>query len=180
VKISLSRWFLALSAIAFLHVAGCAAAAPAGEPVPRIAVAFIEPEKFTDASRAELEPTSAGLLGELRQFIIATRVRYLPENTKLNIRVADIDLAGDFELFRGPEADRVRIAKGVYLPRIALEFELLDNAAMVVKTGKRDLTDIDYQSRGVYPQSDDLRYEKDLLREWLRDEFSDLASGKAN
>ena len=57
-----------------------------------------------------------------------------------------------------------------------LEFELVDSTAKVVKAGKRDLTDIDYQSRNVYPRGDDLRYEKDLLRDWLRAEFSDLKS----
>jgi hypothetical protein len=59
-----------------------------------------------------------------------------------------------------------------------LEFELVDGAAKVVKTGKRDLTDIDYQLRSVYPRDDYLRYEKDLLRDWMREEFSALKNGK--
>jgi hypothetical protein len=102
VKIS-NRWgsheFLTL---AFLAIAGCAAAAPVRESVSRIAVTFVEPEKFTDARRAELEQTSTGILGELKNFIVMTGARYVPENMKLNIRVTNVDLAGDFELFRGP------------------------------------------------------------------------------
>jgi hypothetical protein len=179
VKISLRSRLSPFWSAAFLLGAGCATAAM--DQVPsRISVSFIEPEKFTDARRAELEPTSTGILGELQKFIAVTGARDVPENMKLNIRITDIDLAGDFELFRGPQADRVRITKGLYPPRIALEFELLDSAGKVIKTGKRDLTDIDYQSRGVYPQNDYLRYEKNLLREWLRDEFRDLARGRAN
>ena len=95
---------------------------------------------------------------------------------KLNIRVTNVDLAGDFELFRGPQADQVRITKGLYPPHIVLEFEVVDSAAKVVKSGKRDLTDIDYQLRSVYPREDYLRYEKDILRDWLRAEFGDLKS----
>jgi hypothetical protein len=110
-----------ISAIALMLVAGCAAAAPMDESAARISVAFIEPEKFTDARRAELEPTSAGVVGELQKFIITTGARYMPENMKLNIRVTDIALAGDFELFRGPQADQVRIVKGLYPPHIVLE-----------------------------------------------------------
>jgi hypothetical protein len=35
----------------------------------------------------------------------------------------------------------------------------------VIKSGKRRLTDIDYQLRSVYPREDYLRYEKDILRD---------------
>jgi hypothetical protein len=162
------------AAAVFLLVAGCAAAAPVTDSASRVSVTFIEPEKFTDARRAELDPTSPGILGELQKFIIATGARYVPENMKLNIRVTNVDLAGDFEPFRGPQADQVRITKGLYPPHIVLEFEVVDGAAQVVKSGKRDLTDIDYQLRSVYPTDDYLRYEKDILRDWLRGEFGDL------
>ena len=80
-------------------------------PARAVSVAFIEPEKFTDARRAELEPTSRASCGELQKFIITAGARYMPENMKLNIRITDIDLAGDFELFRGPQADHVRVTK---------------------------------------------------------------------
>jgi len=160
------------AAIALIVITGCAAAAD--ESVSRVSVAFVEPEKFTDARRAELEPTSSGVLRELEKFLIETGARYVPESMRLNIRVTNVDLAGDFELFRGPQADQVRIIKGLYPPHIVLEFEVVDSTAKVVKSGKRDLTDIDYQLRSVYPREDYLRYEKDILRDWLRAEFSDL------
>ena len=169
-----------ISAIGLLIIAGCAAAAPVDESAARISVAFIEPEKFTDARRAELEPTSTGIVGELQKYIITTGARYIPENMTLNIRITDIDLAGDFELFRGPQADQVRIVKGLYPPHIVLEFEIMDSAATVVKSGKRDLTDINYQLRSVYPREDYLRYEKDILRDWLRAELGVLKAGKTN
>jgi len=169
-----------ISAIALVLVAGCAAAAPVDESASRISVAFIEPEKFTDARRAELEPTSTGIVSELQKFIVTTGARYIPENMTLNIRVTDIDLAGDFELFRGPQADQVRIVKGLYPPHIVLEFEIMDSAATLVKSGKRDLTDINYQLRSVFPADDYLRYEKDILRDWLRAELGVLKAGKTN
>ena len=40
-------------------------------PAARISVDFIEPEKFTDARRAELEPTSAAVVGELQKVLTA-------------------------------------------------------------------------------------------------------------
>jgi Protein of unknown function (DUF3016) len=168
------------SAIAFLLLSSCAAFAPDDETVSRISVSFVEPEKFTDARRTELAPTSAGILRELEKFLMDAGARYVPETMKLSIRVTDIDLVGDFELFRGPQADQVRITKGLYPPHIVLEFEVMDSAATVVKSGKRDLTDINYQLRSVSPREDYLRYEKDILRDWLRAEFAVLKAGRTN
>jgi Protein of unknown function (DUF3016) len=74
----------------------------------------------------------------------------------------------------------VRITKGLYPPRIILEFEVIDGTAAVVRSGKRDLTDIDYQSRSVYPREDYLRYEKDILRDWLRAELGLLTAADTN
>ena len=167
-----------IPAIALLLLSGCAAAAPTDKAVSRVSVSFVEPEKFTDARRAELAPTSEGVLRELEKFLIDDGNRYVPETMKLNIRVTDIDLAGDFELFRGPQADHVRISKGLYPPRIVLEFEVTDGAAAVVKSGKRELSDINYQLRSVYPREDYLRYEKDILRDWLRADLGSLGAGK--
>jgi hypothetical protein len=166
--------------IVFLLLAACAAAAPEDESVSRVSVTFVEPEKFTDARRAELQPTSSGVLRELKTFLIDAGTRYVPENMKLNIRVTDVDLAGDFELFRGPQADQVRITKGLYPPHIVLEFEVMDSTGTVVKSGKRDLTDINYQLRSIYPREDYLRYEKDILRDWLRAELGVLKASKTN
>ena len=169
-----------LPATAFLLLSGCAASASQDEAVSRVSVSFVEPQKFTDSRRIELAPTSARVLRELEKFLIETGGRYLPPTTKLSIRVTDIDLAGDFELFRGPQADQVRITKGLYPPRIMLEFEVIDGTAAVVRSGKRDLTDLNYQLRNVYPREDYLRYEKDILRDWLRAELGVLRAGKTN
>jgi hypothetical protein len=164
------------SAIALLLLSGCAASAPDDETVSRISVSFVEPE-FTDAGRAEFAPTSAGVLRELQKFLVETGAHYLPEPKK---RVTDVDLAGDFGLFRGPQTDQVRITKGLYPPHIMLEFEITDGVAVAVRSGKRDLTDINYQIRSASPREDYLRYEKDILREWLRAELGVLNAGKTN
>jgi hypothetical protein len=161
---------------AFLPVAGCSVVSEPGQSAARVAVTYVNPEHFTDARRAELAPTSQGILDELRRFLAETGARFIPENMKLDIRITDIDLAGDFELFRGPQADQVRIGRGLYPPRITLEFELLDGNATPVRSGRRTLTDIDYQTRRVYPRDDYLRYEKELLREWLRAKFGGSTS----
>jgi hypothetical protein len=152
----------------------------AADAPPRVSVIFVEPDKFTDVRYSEAERGSRAILLQLQRFIVEPAARYLPEPLRLEIKMTDIDLAGDFELFRGPQFDHVRVNKGIYPPRIALEFRVVDAGEQTIKEGKRHLTDIDYQLRAVYPQDAYLRYEKDLLRDWLRDEFGALKSARTN
>jgi hypothetical protein len=44
----------------------------------------------------------------------------------------------------------------------------------VIASGQRNLTDLNYQLRTFYPVDDYLCYEKDLLRQWFREEFGKL------
>jgi hypothetical protein len=166
--------------LAMLLASGCAVASSDPEQVSRVSVIFVDPERFTDVKRSNVERSSAGLLKELQKFMIETGERYVPAQAWLSIHVTDVDLAGDFELFRGPHFDHVRITKGLYPPRIALEFRLTDDGGRIIKEGKRDLIDIDYQLRSVYPKEDYLRYEKDMLRDWLRVEFGVPKAGKTS
>jgi len=139
-----------------------------------ITVVFVQPQHFTDAKDTALGQNSMGLLEALQKFIDETGKHYIPESMHLEITVINIDLAGDFEPWRGPQFDHLRIVRDVYPPCIALEFRLTDSHGSVVRAGKRELRDIAYQSRLVRPTDDPLRYEKDLLRDWFRSEFSSL------
>jgi hypothetical protein len=152
----------------------------AAQSAPRVSVVFVEPDKFTDVRYSEAERSSRALLLQLQRFIVDTAVGYLPESLRLEIKITDIDMAGDFEIIRGPQFDQVRVNKSVYPPRIALEFRILDGGEQTVKEGKRDLTDMDYQLRTAYPRDDYLRYEKELLRDWLRAELGVLSAGTTN
>jgi hypothetical protein len=56
-------------------------------------------------------------------------------------------------------------------PRIDLEFRIKDAEGRVVREGKRSLADPNYLTRSVRAGDERLRYEKDLLAEWLRQEL---------
>jgi hypothetical protein len=145
-----------------------------------VSVVFVKPEGFTDAGYSKSERSSPASLLQLQRFIVETATRLLPEPLRLEIKVTDVDLAGDFEIFHGPQFDHVRVNKSIYPPRIALEFRIVDAKDEAVKEGKRQLTDLDYQLRVVHPREDPLRYEKEMLRDWLRGELGTLPAGKAD
>jgi DUF3016 family protein len=144
----------------------CTDMATASGPVARMAVIFVQPQHFTDVRYSKAEPNSVALLGALHTFMCQMGERYVTADMRLEITVTDIDLAGDFEPWRGPQFGQVRITRD-----ISLEFRLTDASGSVVSAGQREISDIAYQDRFVRPPDDYLRYEKALLHDWFRNEF---------
>ena len=65
--------------------------------------------------------------------------------------------------------DHVRVIKDHYPPRIDLDFVLRDASGAVVAEGARELRDMGFMQRaGAAMNSDALRYEKQLIDDWLR------------
>jgi hypothetical protein len=170
-------WGLAAVIMLGGPVAASAAQAEQDE-AGRVSLVFVKPEGFTDAGYSKTERSSPAILVQLQRFIVETVTSQLPEPLRLEIKITDVDLAGDFELFRGPQFEHVRVNKSIYPPRIALEFRVTGSDDQTIKEGVRALTDLDYQLRVVYPREDYLRYEKELLRDWLREEFGTLKSAQ--
>src|SRR5690606_39529257 len=91
---------------------------------------------------------------------------------RLEVTSTDIERAGNFEPWQGMRTDHVRYMRDIYPPRISLDFTLTGVDGGVIAQGSRDLTDLSYL-RG-HPRArdnDPLRFEKQLLDDWLRREF---------
>ena len=83
--------------------------------------------------------------------------------------ITDVDLAGDFEPWRGPDFTRVRVIRDIYPPRIDLDFRLIGADGRVLREGKRKLRDPGFLTTGaIGPGSTDpLRYEKRMIDRWF-------------
>jgi hypothetical protein len=161
--------------LAVLGLAPCVALrATDATPAPRVDVVYINPEKFTDV-RDAFHGTDKGrdeYLSILKEHIETQANNHIPAGQHLALRITDVKMAGDFEGWRGPKFDDVRIIKDIYPPRINLGFKLTDANGKTLKEGERHLTDIDFLATGnSYFPDDTLRYEKQLLDDWLRNEF---------
>ncbi|HUC98852.1 MAG TPA: DUF3016 domain-containing protein [Candidatus Polarisedimenticolaceae bacterium] len=148
------------------------------EGTSKVSVVFVNPETFTDAGYSKIERSSPAILLQLQRFIVETATRQLPESLHLEIKITDIDLAGDFEVFRGPQFEHVRVNKSIYPPRIVLDFRVLDAGRQSVRHGHRELSDLNYQLRVVSQREDPLRHEKELLQDWLKQELTVLSAEK--
>lgn len=158
------------AALGLLAVGAFAAA------TPRTEVIFDHPENFTDV-RDRQSPTDKGrdyILSQLRDHLVDVTSRLVPDGDKLMVTFSDIKLAGDFEPWRGPQWDEVRIIKDIYVPFFKFTYTVTDPSGRVVKSGTENIQDMNFQMRVTLDTSDPLRYEKQILDDWARGTLRDL------
>jgi len=145
---------------------------PAAKPSP-VEVTFENPAEFTDftQSYSSKDYGQDGLMTQFREFLQERIAARLAPGQRVEIKFKNIDLAGDFEPWRGPRADDIRIVKEIYPPRASLDFRLLNADGSVAAEGHRDLSNLGFMTAIAFPQSDPLRWDKDLLSDWVRREF---------
>jgi hypothetical protein len=135
---------------------------------PRTEVVFDHPENFTDV-KDRMSPTDKGrdeILSQIREHLVDRTSRLIPDGYRLTITFSDIKLAGEFEPWRGPQWDDVRIIKDIYPPFFKFTYSVTDPAGRVVKSGTENLQDLNFQMRVTLDTTDPLRYEKQILDDW--------------
>ena len=147
------------------------------KPFARTDVVFFEPQNFTDvrdSSLGDSESARSATLGELRTYVTKQANRFLTPGQQLKITVTDVDLAGEFEPWRGAQWGDVRVVKDIYPPRATLSFQLIDADGQVIKQGDRQLRDLAFMMKLSINRDDPLRHEKALFDDWLSLEFRGL------
>lgn len=149
---------------------------PAEGPV---SVSWTDPAQFTEIrnSHNRWESKRGDWVRKLAEHLREGASERLRNGERLDVVITDIRRAGDYEPWQGVSAQDVRIMRDLYPPRITLTFKRYDAGGRVVAEGERKLVDGMYLSRGGGSfDSDPLRYEKQLLDDWMR---RDLASADA-
>jgi hypothetical protein len=140
----------------------------AAEPVVR--VEFIHPEKYTDIrdSRSlRVNPERNQHLKSLRSWLEKQAPKHLAPGQGLVFEFTDIDLAGDYEPIIDPVLADVRIVKGIYPPRLTFRYRLEGADGQEIASGEETLRDLGFDTRPITRDSDPLRFEKRMLKEWL-------------
>jgi len=148
-----------------------------------VVVTFNHPEKFTDLKFSSMgsDKDRAGLMDDIRDYVVAQAPRYLGGGQVFSVTFNDIDMAGEYEPWRGAALQDVRIITEIYPPRIALDFSLKDAAGAVIASGTRALVDMNFMNNipsATVFRDDRLRHEKTLLDNWLGGEFAAIRRGK--
>lgn len=138
-----------------------------------VQVKWTDPAQFTEirSSSNRFEAQSGNWVQQLAEHVRTSAGKRLGPGQTLDVEITDIKRAGDFEPQHGPRANDIRIMKNIYPPRMTLNFTLRDAAGGVLQQGTDvKLIDMNYLGNGVglRSNSDPLRYEKQMLDDWLR------------
>lgn len=139
-----------------------------------VAVQWSDPEKFTEIrySHNRWEASRGDWVRDLAQYLRKRAPEHLPPGSRLEVTFTDIDRAGDFEPWRGIRVDSIRFMRDIYPPRIDLTFTLTGADGDVLAQGTRELADMAYLMGSTrLGDTDPLRYDKQLIDDWLRKEF---------
>lgn len=107
----------------------------------------------------------------------------LPEGQTLSMKVTNLDLAGavwpaSFVGF-GHSSSDIRLVKSIDIPRMAFSYVLTDASGIALQEGDVNIKDMNFQHRhNPFFNSETLRYEKNMLRQWFKDEFPELIAKK--
>jgi hypothetical protein len=147
-----------------------ASASPADQTDKRVEVIFDHPEKFTDIKGDSMDSPKGrdAMLDQLRDFLETRGADLLPKGQKLTLTFTNIDLAGEYEPWRGGQWSDVRIIKDIYPPRFIFSYKLTDAAGAVLKEDKVDLRDLSFMMRVTINRDEPLRFERDILGDWIR------------
>ncbi|RLV58151.1 DUF3016 domain-containing protein [Parashewanella curva] len=154
-------------------LAGCASK-PAPEPTMvtttsgKVTINWKEPSKFTDIkSSGELQSRfEKRLFDSLTKDIDKTASKFLRPDQKLELKVTNLDLAGDVRPTFGATSDDIRIVKGIYPPRIKFSYKVTVHGN-IVSSGTQNLSDLAFQDRIVRDLDRPFVYEKNLINRWL-------------
>ena len=163
-----------LSTLAVGAFTGCqTSSSSSASEESRVTVNFENPENFSDF-KDSLVASDVGrrnLEAMLRRAVQEDASRYLRDGQTFSITFTDVDLAGDYLPSAGSGHD-VRVIKQVYPPRMRFRYELRDANGAVLKQGEQQLQDLAFQyTTSIVDRHEELFYDRNLLRDWLRKEL---------
>lgn len=138
-----------------------------------VSVKWLNPDKFSDvrASNGIDRRYQQRVLDSLERYLHKELPKVIAAGQKVEITVFNLDLAGDVRPMVIDHRD-VRIVKSIYPPMIDIEYKLIANDGSVVKTSRRKFRDMGFEmATQVLRGSDNLGYEKAMLRKWIRKEI---------
>jgi Protein of unknown function (DUF3016) len=153
-----------------ITLATLAALAAGAQAAGTVQVQFVQPEKFVDVRDQAFSRERN--LQVLERHLKAAAAPYVADGQTLRIDVLDVDLAGEPKM--NARVNDLRVLKGkADWPRIDLRWSL-EAPGQPARSGQASVKDMSYLQRVAVgtPADEPLRYERRMLDEWFRAEFS--------
>lgn len=141
-----------------------------------------EPESYRDVrptseSRTRFREQTFSQLQEYLQKLAED----LPDDQKLTLNVTNLDLAGQVWpasfVGLGHSSSDVRVVKNIDIPRMNFSYTLSNKAGDIIQQADVELKDMAFMDRANRLfKSENLRYEKNMLKSWFEKEFPALVT----
>ncbi|WP_081420408.1 DUF3016 domain-containing protein [Pseudoxanthomonas sp. Root630] len=143
-----------------------------------VSVSWTDPAQFSEIKFGgnRWESKRGNWVTELAKYLRDEAGQRLARGQTLDVTITDIDLAGQYEPMVRHGMDDIRIVKDIYPPRMTLNFVVKGADGQVVAEGERKLVDHGFLMGPNLNNTDNLRYEKRLIDDWLRREFKGNAA----
>lgn len=133
-----------------------------------VEVKWQDPDSYKDIRHGNSHKTKfrENLFAHVEQHL-EKLVEKLPEQSKLKLKVIDLNLAGDVRYNFSMSQD-IRIVQHIYWPSIEFEYQLLGNQQLINSETVK-LKDMAFMDRGGRSRlnHDSYYYEKRMLTEWF-------------
>lgn len=140
-----------------------------------VEVDFNNTDHYTDLE-IEGNPAYEYFAREMTKFLAKVADKELPPDSTLSITFTQVDMAGAYEPWRGPDYQDIRIFKSIYPPRLEFKYQLVADDGQVLKEGTAKLSDLTYLDtrNPIRADNDLLYYEKEMMRKWIRNKLSKI------
>ena len=138
-----------------------------------VSVEWTDPAAFSDLrfSNNRWEAQQGDWVTRLARHLQERAGTRLPAGQKMDVTITDIQRAGRYEPWAGINYSHVRVMRDIYPPRMTLNVRITGADGEVISDGERKLSDMSYLQRSSPHQTDNLRFEKRMIDDWLRREL---------
>ncbi|GAB3509814.1 DUF3016 domain-containing protein [Pseudoxanthomonas daejeonensis] len=138
-----------------------------------VSVEWTDPAQFSDLrfSNNRWEAQQGDWVTQLARHLQERAQARLPAGQRMDVTITDIQRAGRYEPGAGINYSHIRVMREIYPPRMTLNLRITGADGQVLAEGERKLSDMSYLQTGSTINTDNLRYEKRMIDDWLRREL---------
>lgn len=136
-----------------------------------VSVTWTDPAQFSEirSSGNRWEAERGDWVRQLAEYARTSAAKQLAPGEKLEITITDVQRAGRYEPWRGPNMQHVRMVRDIYPPRLSLNYTLYGADGQVLAQNERKLSDPGFlMGSAPLNETDSLRYEKRMIDDWTR------------
>ncbi|MBO9716670.1 MAG: DUF3016 domain-containing protein [Pseudoxanthomonas sp.] len=138
-----------------------------------VSVDWTDPGQFSDLrfSHNRWEAQQGDWVTTLARHLQQSAAARLPAGQQMAVTITDIQRAGRYEPWMGINYAHVRVMRDVYPPRMTLNVRITGADGQVLAEGERRLSDTSYLQSARPGDTDNLRFEKQMIDDWVRREL---------